>query len=89
MVQMLGIGMESVCNFDKKNVFFSPKCKKTLSLKGGKNIPASKSCFIATMYYSHVGSVRRRVYIPPFYSTFHPSIICMGMDTAKRRSTVK
>ena len=73
-MEMLGIGMESVCNFDETNVFFSPECKRTLSWKGGKNIPALQA----------VSSQRCTVMLGASGSghKFSPYIIYKGMDTA-------
>ena len=72
-MEMLGIGMESVCNFDETNVFFSPECKRTLSRKGGKNINAlqAASSQRCTVMLGVSGSGHK---FPPF-------IIYKGMDT--------
>ena len=73
-MEMLGIGMESVCNFDETNVFFVPDCKRTLCWKGGKNVPALKAASSqrCTVMLGVTGSGFK----------FPPYIIFKGMDTS-------
>jgi hypothetical protein len=42
-MEMLGIGQESVCNFDETNVFFSPESKRTLARVGDSTIGALRA----------------------------------------------